>query len=308
MEFDKQRTIVCIPAYNEGNSLGPIIEVSKQFAHDVVVIDDGSIDNTATVAEEAGAIVIQNGRNMGKGAALKRGLSHCLKYQPSVVVTLDGDGQHDPNDIPSLLKPLEERQADIVVGSRFRDHSITDIPFVRGLGLSFIDKINRSLMHSRVKDSQSGFRAYSANVLRVVMQYNSNGYGAETEQLAAAEFYGYRIAEIPIHVKYKGLERTSKKNSILHGTDITSTLIRIAVERRPLLIFGVSGLALVVASIVTASDLVILFNDTRYFSLPLAMLTIGFVMIGALLIFSALVFYAIKRIQSHQDGRSNYTE
>lgn len=299
--MDNKRVIVCIPAYNEANDIGPIIEKSKRFAEEVVVVDDGSTDNTAAISDAAGAIVIRNGRNIGKGAALKRGFSECLKYQPSAIVTLDGDGQHDPGEIPIVLKPIEEGHADIVIGSRFKEHSITEIPFVRGLGLSFIDKINRSLIRSSVKDSQSGFRAYSASVLRLVMQYTSNGYGAETEQLAAAELYGYRIAEVPIHVKYKGLKITSKRNKLLHGGDITSTLFRIAVERRPLLLFGLSGLAFIIAGIVTASDLVLLFNESRYFSLPLAMLTIGFGMIGALLIFASLVFYAIKRIQSHQN-------
>lgn len=299
--MDKKRVITCIPAYNEANSISSIIQVSKQYSEEVIVVDDGSTDNTAAVAETAGAIVIRNGRNIGKGAAFKRGLIECLKYQPLILVTLDGDGQHDPGEIPELLKPIQDGQADIVIGSRFKEHSITEIPFVRGIGLSFIDKINRSLIRSSVEDSQSGFRAYSAAVLRVVMQYTSNGYGAETEQLAAAELYGYRIAEVPIHVRYKGLQNTSKRNKILHGTDIASTLFRIAVERRPLLLFGVSGLALIVAAIVTASDLVSLFNESRYFSLPLAMLTIGFVMIGALLIFASLVFYAIKRIQSNHN-------
>lgn len=294
---------MCIPAYNEANSLGPIIEASKGYVAEVVVVDDGSTDNTAAIAAAAGAIVIRNGRNIGKGAALKRGLSECLKYQPSIVVTLDGDGQHNPNEIPNLLKPIVEGQADIVIGSRFKEHSIKEIPFVRGLGLSFIDKINRSLIRSCVKDSQSGFRAYSADVLRIVMQYSSNGYGAETEQLAAAEFYGYRIAEVPIHVRYKGLQNISKRNKILHGTDIASTLFRIAVERRPLLLFGTTGLAFVIAAIFTASDLVLLFNESRYFSLPLAMLTIGFVMMGALLILASLVFYAIKRIQGNTNSQ-----
>lgn len=292
---------MCIPAYNEANNIASIIQKSKLYAEEVFVVDDGSTDSTAAISEAAGAIVIRNGRNIGKGAALKRCLFECLKYQPAIVVTLDGDGQHDPGDIPAVLKPIEDGHSDIVIGSRFKEHSITEIPFVRSIGLSFIDKINRSLIHSSIKDSQSGFRAYSATVLRVVTQYTSNGYGAETEQIAAAEFYGYRIAEVPIHVKYKGLGITSKRNKLLHGTDITSTLFRIAIERRPLLFFGLSGLVFIIFAIVTGSHVILLFNETRYFSLPLAMLTLGLVLIGALLIFASLVFYAIKRIQGNHN-------
>jgi glycosyltransferase involved in cell wall biosynthesis len=301
--LDKPNIIVCIPAYNEENSISAVIETSKIYANDVVVVDDGSIDQTAEVAVRAGARVVRSGRNMGKGAALKRGLSECLKCQPTVVVTLDADGQHDPHEIPSLLKPIQEGQADIVIGSRFKEKTITEIPFVRSVGLSFIDKINRSLVRSSVRDSQSGFRAYSMTVLGVVTECISNGYGAETEQLAAAEFYGYRIAEVPINVRYTGLANTSKTGKFTHGADIISTIGRIVIERRPLLFFGGSGLLLIVSSIITASYLVMIFNETRYFSLPLALITIGLVMIGALLVFAAVVFYAINRIQHNQTRR-----
>ena len=301
--MDKSGIIVCIPAYNEENAIFDVITKCKTYASDIIVVDDGSADNTSQVASEAGAKVIRHPRNKGKGAAMKRCLAECVQYQPSVVITLDGDGQHDPDDIPKLVAPIENGQADIVIGSRFKERSISEVPLIRNIGLSFIDKINRSLVRSTVKDSQSGFRAYSGTVLRIVSEYVSNGYGAETEQLATAEFYGYRIAEVPIKIRYAGLKNTSKSGKLSHGADIVSTIARIVVERRPLLFFGGSGLILIVAAIITSSHLVLLFNETRYFSLPIGLITVGLVMMGSLLVFSSVVFYAINRIRIHQGGR-----
>ena len=145
--MDKNNIIVCIPAYNEADSIASIVENCKIYANHVIVIDDGSLDNTSDIARRAGAKVVRNGRNIGKGGALKRGLSECIKYEPRVVLTLDADGQHDPHEIPDASEPIDDGQADIVIGSRFKEQSITEVPLVRNIGLSFIDKINRSLGH-----------------------------------------------------------------------------------------------------------------------------------------------------------------
>ena len=103
--------------------------------------------------------------------------------------------------------------------------------------------------------------------------------------------------EIPITIRYSGLKNTSKKMSIFHGADVVSTIFRVAVESRPLIFFGLTGLIILVAGIITALDVVALFNDSRYFSLPLATLTLGLMMIGSLLILASLIFYALKRFR-----------
>ena len=252
----------------------------------------------------AGAVVIRNGRNLGKGLALRRGIRKALQFIPTIIVTLDGDGQHDPADIAKIVEPIQDGEADIVLGSRFSGTLLSEIPLARGLGLSFIDRINRSLMRSNIRDSQSGFRAYSAPVINLVMSYTSTGFGVETEQLAVAEFGGYRIAEVPIQIKYKGLQKTSKEHPFLHGATIISTIVRIAVERRPLLFFGLPGTLFILGSLFIGSDLVTLFNNSRYFSLPLAMITMGLMIIGSLLLLASFVFYALKRVREDQISRA----
>lgn len=289
--------IAIIPAYNESRNIGKIIAETSKYVTIIIVVDDGSEDNTAELAMSKNTKVIRTRRNMGKGTALKRGLVECLKYNPDIIVTLDADGQHDPADIPKLLEPIKNGEADIVIGSRCDNNSLSEIPMVRGFGLSFINFINRSLMKSTIKDSQSGFRAYAKSILSMISNYNSTGYGVETEQLATAELYGFHIVEVPVTIRYRGLENTSKKNSILVGANIISTIFRIVVERRPLLFFGLAGIILFGASVITTSEMLILFNETRYFSIPLALITLGFAIMGTLLLLISFLFHTLKRIR-----------
>jgi glycosyltransferase involved in cell wall biosynthesis len=234
---------------------------------------------------------------MGKGAALKKGLIECSKHNNvDIVITLDADGQHDPADIPRIVKPIENGEADIVIGSRYMQNA-DEIPKFRRIGLSTINYLNRVFMKSTINDSQSGFRAYKKNVLSIISSYDSRGYGVETEQLAAAQSHGLRIVEVPINIKYSGLLNTSKRNSVLHGANILSTTLKIAVERRPLLFFGLAGLFLIGMAIITTSDMLIIFNATRYFSIPLALITLGLATIGSLLIMASLIFHALNRIR-----------
>jgi glycosyltransferase involved in cell wall biosynthesis len=290
-------TIAVIPAFNESQSIGGLIEKASKYVTSIIVVDDGSHDKTAEIASSLNAKVIRLGRNMGKGIALKYGIKECMKYDPDFIIMLDGDGQHDPEDIPKVLAPLAEGNADIVIGSRYGVNSLTDIPVIRGIGLSIIELVNRSLTRTSVRDTQSGFRAYSKNTFGIMSKYISRGYGAETELLSVAELQGYRVKEVPVTIRYRGLQNTSKENQFLHGASILSTIFRITVERRPLLSFGLPGTVLIAAAIISMLELLYYFNGTRYFSLPLALLTLGFMLLGSLLILGSLVFYVLKRIR-----------
>ena len=128
------------------------------------MIDDGSSDSTASICHSLGVTVIRNSRRMGKGLALKRGLIEALKHNPDIVVILDADGQHSPSDIPKLTRPIEELEADIVIGSRYSKKTAQEIPRLRKFGLSVINKLSSYLIKTRIKDSQSGFRAYGKRI------------------------------------------------------------------------------------------------------------------------------------------------
>jgi len=293
-----------IPAYNESASIGKIVSETSKHVSSVIVVDDGSSDNTAEVAASMNARVVRNRYKNGKGAALKRGLIECLKYNPDIVITLDGDGQHDPAEIPKLLEPIENEEADIVIGSRYQRTSYVnlEIPRYRRIGLSFIDFMNRNLINSKIKDTQSGFRVYTKDVIRMMSNYSSTGFGVETEQLAKAELYGLRIVEVPVTIRYKGL-KTSKQSPFLHGMRIVSTILDIAVEKRPLLFFGLSGVILMIGSIITTVIVAQLYTKTTYFSIPLTLVALGFVLLGFMLVLISLVLHELKRIPERWNTR-----
>ena len=211
------RVIIVIPAYNEAHSIGDVIRKTRELTTLVIVVDDGSNDGTSEVCRSMNVKVIRNSRRMGKGIALKRGLIEAIRYDPDIVVTLDADGQHDPFDVPKLLEPILNSEADIVIGSRYFEAAMRELPRKRRIGLSIINRLNTLLTRTSVKDSQSGFRAYDKSVIEKIVGYTATGYGVETEQLALADSYGFRIVEVPVKIKYDGLKKTSNKNSYLHG-------------------------------------------------------------------------------------------
>jgi len=301
---NKRNAVIIIPAYDESKNIAEIVSETAKYVTSIIVVDDGSHDNTAELAASMNAKVVRNRHNAGKGAALKRGLVECLKYNPDIVVTLDGDGQHDPADIPKLLEPIENEEADMVIGSRYGKSIVNlEVPRYRRFGLSFIDFMNKSLVRSPIKDTQSGFRVYARDVLSMMAHYSSTGFGAETEQLATAELYGLRIVEIPVMVKYRGLDRTSKQNALTQGAHIISTIFHIAVERRPLFFFGIPGVILMIAAISVALIVARLYSQSTYFSVPLTLIALGFVLLGFMLILMSLVLYELKRIREHWNVR-----
>lgn len=302
-QANKERGVlisVVIPAYNEAANIERIINDVRQYTDLIIVIDDGSADDTGGLAKSLGATVVRHTRNKGKGFALKTGLIESLNHNPDIIVTIDADGQHDPSEIPRLVEPILRGECDIVVGSRFLEGMVNEVPSLRAFGLSMIHLTSKLLIRSSVRDNQSGFRAYGKKVFDLISQYGSSGFGAETEQLAIAESHGFKIIEVPVSIRYIGLKNTSKLNPFIHGSTIMSTIVRIAARRKPLHIIGIPGLVFVCAALITMTELLLLFNETRYFSVPLAIITLGFFLVGLVLVLMAMVFQELKSIrQSH---------
>jgi len=293
----KSLVVAAIPAYDEERTIGKLVLLAQRYVDRVVVCDDGSRDMTAEIAEKLGAMVVRHHKNMGKGAALRTALEYLKQLNPDVVVTMDADAQHDPKGIPRLLDPIIRGEADMVIGSRYVEGSETDAPFYRRLGLKLVNSVSRKSGGGVVRDTQSGFRAYSAKVLDLMQECEAGGYGIETEQLAVAVKNGLRVAEVPIVVRYKGLEKTSKRNSVRHGAELVGMALRLIVEERPLLLFGVPGAMLTMLGIGTGVYLLWYFNVTRYFSIPVALITLGTLFMGTILFITSLMLYAIKRLR-----------
>ncbi|HZY46938.1 MAG TPA: glycosyltransferase family 2 protein [Candidatus Bathyarchaeia archaeon] len=236
--------VICIPAFNEGKTIGPLVSRSKAYGTHVVVCDDGSTDDTSLEAENSGAIVAIHKKNQGKGAALKTLLHEVSRFHPEIVVTLDGDGQHDPADIPILLSPLLDGEADVVIGCRFG--GTNQIPFYRRVGNSLLSFLTNMSAGTRIRDTQSGFRAYSSKAVQGI-SIIENGMGVDSEILIELAEKGFRIEERNVTVTYDG--DTSTLNPASH---IIRVIWSIAVAKyRGLRIASILGWAACLGTIAT---------------------------------------------------------
>lgn len=193
------KLITIIPAYNEENVIKTVVEGALKYS-DVLVVDDGSTDQTSTLAREAGAMVVKHAKNRGKGAAIKTGLKKALDYDYQVLVFMDGDGQHDPRHIPLLASGIGE--ADMVVGSRFKEGAPKGMALQRRLSNSLTTKIMGFVTGYHLTDSQCGFRAISPRAARLFLDIPYNDYVYESEVLYLASKKNLLINEKAISCTY----------------------------------------------------------------------------------------------------------
>lgn len=216
------KTIVIIPAFNEQAAIGDVVEKSLQYADDVLVVDDGSADNTSEIAENAGALLLRHPTNYGKGVALKDAFGQVEGYD--VVVTIDGDGQHNPDEIPDLIRPIREDRADFVNGSRYINGFEENTPAYRRVGQRVLDIATNVTAGTSVTDSQSGFRAFKGNTISCY-KFRDPGFGIESEMIADAAENNLRIIEVPITVKYD-VENSSTKGPVTHGVGVLLKIVK----------------------------------------------------------------------------------
>jgi glycosyltransferase involved in cell wall biosynthesis len=217
------KVIAAIPAYNEAKHIANTVYDTKRYADKVIVVDDGSIDNTGRLAKEAGARVVVHKANRGYGGAVQTCLATAMQLKADIVVTLDGDGQHAPSDIDNIIAPIRRQEADIVVGSRFlNDHN--KIPFYRKAGICVITWLYNVGSAVRVSDAQSGFRAYSRKALHQLLPLKENGMSISIEILIKARQLGLQVCEVPITCLYHG--DGSTLNPVAHGIGVALSTIR----------------------------------------------------------------------------------
>ncbi|MFH1443860.1 MAG: glycosyltransferase family 2 protein [Candidatus Peregrinibacteria bacterium] len=193
------RVIAVIPAYNEAKRIASVVENTSNFVDTVVVVDDGSSDATAVVAERAGAMVVRHAQNCGAGAATMTGIEAARAMGAEVIVTLDADEQHDPRDIPSLLHSVLTDRADIVFANRFGQKN--HIPFIRRFFNAVGNLVTFATTGRWVNDSQCGFKVFGPRAVREV-SIRMSGYEFCTELVRETVQRQWRVAEVPIKVLY----------------------------------------------------------------------------------------------------------
>ncbi|MEM4383794.1 MAG: glycosyltransferase [Candidatus Caldarchaeum sp.] len=280
--------VACIPAYNEEKTIAKVILKVKKYVDKVIVCDDGSTDMTAEIAEALGALVIRHERNMGYGAAISSLFRKAREVDADIMVTLDADGQHEPDDIPRLIEPILNGESDIVIGSRFL--GIGDMPTYRKLGIRVINLV-AGAKRKGITDTQSGFRAYSRKAIQTINPVEM-GMGVSTEILLKAEQNQLKIREVPVKITYK-VERPSTINPAIHALDVILSTIKHQSITHPLIFYGAPGLISLLIALTSGLLLLHLFNTTRYFSLPLSIITLGFGLAGLILCITGILLWIL---------------
>lgn len=284
--------LVCIPAFNEGKVIDKVIRNCLKFADNVVVCDDGSTDNTYEIADSAGAEVIRHEKNIGKGESLRSLFKFARHSNHDIIVTIDGDGQFLPEEIPKLVKGIEKGKSDLVIGYRFDD--TTEMPDYRRFGNKLLDKMTNMVEEISVRDTQSGFRAYSKKVVDTI-DFKMKGFGADAEILIDATKKGFRLSEEKITVIYDTGAKTSTKNPISHTGEVISSLLEITAIRSPLKFIGIPGIVLIIAGLYFTINVAVTFTEIGYFSIPFTLIGATCLGLGSILFLMSILLFSVSK-------------
>ncbi len=284
--------IACIPAHNEEGTIGEIVALASRHVDLVAVCDDGSDDETAQLAKDAGAVVISHERNRGYGAAIASLFDYARTQDADTLTTLDGDGQHDPGQIPALLDALSRHKVDVALGSRFADDS-TDAPGYRKRGIKIITSVSNYGTDFKVSDSQSGFRSYAKTAIAAIHPTEED-MAASTEILLKISNKGLSLAEVPISVSYGG--DTSEQNAVSHGASVVANTLKYVSIKHPLQFYGIPAVALLVIGAVFGGiflDQYLNHQVVFYGSLLASALTF---LVGAILLVTSIILFSMANL------------
>jgi glycosyltransferase involved in cell wall biosynthesis len=295
--------VVAIPAYNEDRFIGSLVLKLRARDYNVLVVDDGSTDQTAAVAEAAGAIVVRHGVNRGKAAAVQSVFKHALRLRPDVLVLLDGDSQHDPDEVEQVAAPVLEGRAHMCVGSRFVGIK-SEIPRWRIAGQHALTLATNVGSGLPLTDSQSGFRAFSRRALEV-MRFRGTGFSVESEMQFEAKSLGLTVLEVPIHVHY---ELPVKRNPVRQALNVLDGVLRLVAQHRPLLFFSAPGLLLLVAGLMLGVYVVQVYQATATLAIGYTLITLLLCVLGMLAGFSGLMLHTMRALFREYSSRESSYE
>jgi glycosyltransferase involved in cell wall biosynthesis len=301
--YTEPSVVIGIPAFNEERTIAKVVLQARKITDEVVVCDDGSSDMTAEIAENLGATVVKHEYNLGYGAAIQSLFKEAKKLNADVLVTFDGDDQHHIDDIPKLLKPIFDGEADVVTGSRFvggKMNGDKHIPKIRRWGIRAITKLTNMASKQNMSDAQNGMRAYNKGAI-VGLTLNENGMGVSVEILVKAREVGLKFMEVPIACNYDTAENHSTHNSLRHGTSVIMSLVRLIVEKHPLMFLGVPGALSTFVGLVFGLWLLQIYTIEHRIVTNVALASVSFILIGLFAMFTAITLYAITRLSQRSE-------
>lgn len=283
---------MAIPCLNEGATIGSVVLKARKHADEVVVVDDGSTDDTAEVAELAGAKVLRHARNLGKGMAIRTAWLYAREVDPIAFVLMDGDHQHDADDVPRLVERVLADEADVVIGVRWGKTS--GMPMYRRMGKRILDYATATVMkNGKLTDSQSGYRAFS-NLALVAIEPSEIGLSIESQILVEAQERKLRIDETKVDFEYEG--DGSHEPPGRHGASVLGRIVTLVSERRPLLFFGLAGLTLLAAAASLGVSVVEIFYRTGQLAVGYSILVVLFGVTGMLSLFVGVILNVIRKL------------
>lgn len=286
-------TIAAMPAYNEEHVITEVILGCKKYVDKVIVVDDGSSDNTAQIAESLGGYVVRHEVNKGYGAALKSCFKLARELHADAMVVIDSDGQHNPDEIPRLLEPLKHG-ADLAIGSRFINGNGKNVPTYRKIGMEILDFFTYLAGGIHVTDSQSGFRAYGKKAIEKIWLLGDD-MSAGSEILLYIRDHNLKFTEVEIHCRYD-LEQCSSQNPFVHGLGVMLHLLRDMEFRRPLYYFTVPGMMTTTVGFFMGIRVLQDFRFGVSLSSGSTLLMISAILTGIFMMFTGIILHAISKM------------
>jgi len=282
-----------IPAYNEEKNIGKVIAQLHSISDSIIVCNDGSDDMTSEIAKKMGAVVIDHSKNLGYGAAVKSIFEKAREIKTDILVTFDADGQHRLQDIETVMSPILDNKADIVIGSRFLDENNEDVPEYRKIGIKVITSITNSSLNTKLSDSQSGFRAYNKKVLEKI-DPSEYGMGVSTEILIKSNKENFKIVEVPIKILYEG--DTSTHNPVSHGLSVVMSTMKFISIDHPLKFYGIPGIIFLAIGLFFTVWTIQAFGETRQVITNIALIGVSSIILSTILMMTAVILYSVVNV------------
>jgi glycosyltransferase involved in cell wall biosynthesis len=301
LDLTQYMVCVVIPAYNEARFIGSVVLSLKRRPVEILVVDDGSRDDTAEIARAAGADVLQLEANQGKGAALNAGLERVRAASPDAIVIIDADGQHLPDELDRVLRPILEGQADIVIGSRYLEGT-SNTPTHRRFGHKVMNFFTSVFSGVKASDSQSGYRAFSPKAYRL-FTFTSNDFSVESEMQFLASQHGLKIVDVPVTIQYLDQD---KRSPWRQGASVLYGILKLAAQYRPLLYFSMPGLVSLLAGLIWGLIVINRYRIYGQLAIGYAMICVLLCLIGLSLFSTGITLHSIRALfQEHLSAKDH---